>query len=116
MVLVYQLIYKYFHHEPFDQKTIWKFKSKGPLSDSNSALPWIVFYRDLKLFRKKYPDFKIVNKEAHTPFRYILSGGFSYPQLIPNFLYIFIDTLEKLILPINKYIGLFYTIAIIKKK
>ena len=56
------IIYKYFHHENFDPDIInWAFDSSGPLSGANGAVPWIVFERDLKIFRHKYPEF-IVTK------------------------------------------------------
>jgi SAM-dependent methyltransferase len=111
-----KLIFKYFHHETFNENSKWSFKSLGPLSSANSALPWIVFYRDRKKFEKKFPLLKIIKIEPHTPFKYLLSGGFSYPQLLPNSFYKFIDRLEKIISPLNPYLGMFYTIHVQKVK
>lgn len=110
-----KFIWKNFHHEPYDQAAKWKFKTTGPLSGANGALPWIVFIRDRKLFMKKYPQFKINKVEAHTPFKYLLSGGFSHNQLLPDFCYPLILFVEKILSPFNNQLGLFYIIKIVKK-
>jgi SAM-dependent methyltransferase len=52
LTLFGRIIYKYFHHEPFKPSSSWKFRSTGPLTGANSALPWILFYRDRKKFEK----------------------------------------------------------------
>lgn len=110
-----KIIYKYFHHEPYNPYGMWSFISSGPLSGANSALPWIVFFRDRKKFEKTYPQLEIVTITPHTPFTYLASGGFSFIQLLPNFMYPVLSLLENLLTPCNKYIGMFYTISIIKK-
>jgi len=109
-------IYKYFHHEAFIPKGRWIFSSSGPLSGANAALPWIVFFRDRKKFEKKYPNLKIIKTKTHTPIKYILSGGFSYRQLLPNTFYSSVNFIEKILSPFNAQIGLFYTITIVKIK
>lgn len=111
-----KFIYKFFHHEPYVAHAPWHFATTGPLSGANSALPWIVFIRDKKKFKKKYPTLKVEKLEAHTPFRYLLSGGFTVRQLLPNSFYPIIVRLEKLLSPYNHYLGMFYTICITKEK
>lgn len=109
------IISKYFHHEPYLPKSReWRFKSSGPLSGANLALPWIIFFRDRQKFEKEYEDLKIIKLEAHTPFSYLISGGLSYPSFLPGFFYPIVQTLEFLISPLNKYLGMFYTISIEK--
>lgn len=111
-----KFIYKNFHHEPFDEKTKeWKFESKGPLSDANGAIPWIIFKRDYKKFQELFPDLELVTFQYHTPFKYLLSGGLSKPNLIPYFLFGFISFVEKIISPLNSKIALFQTIIVRKK-
>ena len=107
-------IYKNFHHETFDTNANWKITKKGNLSSANGALPWIVFYRDRGKFLKIFPELKIVLFAPHTPFRYLLSGGFSLPQILPDFLYPFVLKLEKLLTPANKQLGMFVTIVLKK--
>lgn len=111
-----KFIYKNFHHEVYNPQAKWRFESTGPLSGANSALPWIVFIRDRQIFEKKYPEFKIISIEAHTPLKYIISGGFSLTQLLPDPLYPVISFIEFLFSPLNSLIGLFYTINITKIK
>lgn len=111
-----KFIYKNFHHEPFNEKSEeWKFESKGPLSDANGALPWIIFERDYQKFRKLFPDLEVETLQYHTPFKYILSGGLSKPALVPNFLFNFIDFIERILSPLSSKIALFQTIIVRKK-
>ena len=110
------LIYKYIHHEYFDPNSEWKVKGKGRMSDSNTALPWIVFVRDKKKFEKKFPDLKIVKVEPHTPFLYLLSGGLTSYQFLPTFLYPLAKKFEKLISPLNRWLGMFVTVELQKSR
>ena len=108
-------IYKNFHHERFDTKADWKTEGSGRLSDANGALPWIIFCRDYERFVKEFPQLKIVKLIPHTPFLYIISGGLSMKQLLPDFTYDLIKVIEKFLSPFNKYIGMFFTIELQKK-
>lgn len=111
-----KFIYKNFHHEPFDEKAKdWKFVSKGPLSDANGAIPWIIFKRDYQKFRQLFPNLELEVFQYHTPFKYLLSGGLSRPNLIPYFLFGVLSFIEKILSPFNSKIALFQTIIIRKK-
>ncbi len=110
-----RFIYQNFHHdEQFNPKGVWTLKSQKALSDANGAIPWIILVRDRKKFEKLFPHLKILKITAHTPIRYLISGGLSYRQLLPSQMYSVIKTIEKLATPLNKYIGMFYTIEIEK--
>lgn len=110
-----RFIYKNFHHEPFLPKVKeWHFESGGPLSDSNQALPWMIFERDYIMFEKLFPQLKKEQIIYNTPFRYLLSGGLSKPQIVPDFCYPFIRFIEKLLGKCNKYLGLFQIIIVRK--
>lgn len=111
-----RFIYKNFHHESFNPEDNWEFKSTSPLFAANGALPWIIFKRDYVKFSTIFPNLKILEMKAHTPFRYLLSGGLSFPQLLPSFTYPLILMFEKLISPLNPLLGMFYTIKIVKNK
>ncbi len=108
-------IYQNFHHEPFDLKTGWALTSSGPLSHSNIALPWIIFYRDRQIFENKFPRLEIARLDVHTPFRYLISGGLSFKQLLPSFTYPVIQGLENILSPLNKHLGMFMTIELKKR-
>ena len=110
-----RFIYQNFHHdEDFDPKGGWTLKSQKALSDANGALPWIIFIRDRKKFEKLFPRLKIVKVIPHTPLRYLVSGGVSHRQLLPSWMYSIVKGVEEVSSPLNKYIGMFYTIEIEK--
>lgn len=111
-----RFIYKRFHHEPFnpDVKN-WSFDTGKPLSMSNQALPYIIFKRDFEIFSRKFPLLKIEEFRFHTPFRYLLTGGFSFRSLVPGWSFGFVSFMENLIKPLFPFCGLFQTIKLVKK-
>lgn len=109
-----RLIYTNFHHEPFDPNGNWQIPLSGPMSGANGALPWIVCERDRELFEKKFPNLKIKHISYHSPLKYLLSGGVSYRQLVPDFSYAMIDGIEKLITKMSKQFSMFMNICIEK--
>lgn len=111
-----KIIYKNFHHEPFDETVKeWKFASKGPLSDANGALPFIIFQRDYEKFKQLFPELELIAFQYHTPLKYLLSGGLSKPSLVPYFLYGFLTFTEKLLSFLFPKFALFQTIIVRKK-
>lgn len=108
-----KFIYQNFHHEPFDIHANWKLEFDGPLSSANGALPWIVFCRDRLKFETKFPNLKIEQIIYHTPVRYLLSGGVSLKQLVPNFLFRSITHLERI--AASKRFSMFANIVIVKQ-
>ncbi len=111
-----RFIHRNFHHEPFDAKGGWVVEKKGAGSWANTALAWIIFYRDRKKFKKEFPSLKILKLENHTPLRYIISGGLSFRQILPSFTYNAVKGIETLLSPLNGYVGMFLTIEIEKVK
>ena len=110
-----RLIYSGWHHEPFDSETSsWSFPSTGPLSGANIALPWIVFQRDKDIFHNKYPELRIGKISYHTPFLYILSGGFSYKSLLPGWAFGVAMFIETLLTPLHPVLAMFHTIEVVK--
>ena len=90
-----KFIYSNFHHEPFEIESGWNIPALGPLSGANGALPWIVFQRDLELFKSKFPELSIRTIEYHTPLRYLLSGGVSHKQFVPDWIFDCFKYLDK---------------------
>lgn len=109
------LIYKYIHHEPLDTQTPrWDFPKGGPLSQANSALPWIIFKRDLDRFRKEFCELRIISIKLHTPFMYLLSGGISYRNMVPESFYPIIKKLENKMNPFMQSWAMFATVILEK--
>lgn len=109
-----RFIYKRFHHEPFEEKGTRTIKAGNPLSNSNQALPYIYFERDIEQFKKEYPLLKINFIKYHSPFSYIISGGVSRTAMLPFFMYPLVKFFEVLLSPLSKQIGLFCTIELEK--
>ena len=111
-----RFIYKNFHHEPFNTNQIgWEIESTNPLFDSNQALCWIIFHRDKKVFNRLFPNLLVERRFLHTPFRYLLSGGYSMNPLLPSWCYPAVNFLEQLLYPFNRFSALFETVIIRKK-
>jgi SAM-dependent methyltransferase len=109
-------VYKYLHQEPFlNEAEEWRFSEGGRMSMSNSALPWIVFERDRRLFESQFSFFKVERIVLHTPFLYLLSGGVSMKNLVPAGLFPLIRRLESALTPFMKHIAMFANIVLIKQ-
>lgn len=91
-----RFVYTHFHNEAFitDAKD-WGFVSSGPLSGANDALPWIIFERDLDQFRREYPEWRLSQIELTMPVCYLCSGGVSYRNLLPAFMYPAVRFVER---------------------
>ncbi|MDY6791269.1 MAG: methyltransferase domain-containing protein [Thermodesulfobacteriota bacterium] len=112
-----RFVYNYLHHETFDSNSKdWDFQKGGPLSRSNSALPWIVFKRDQEKFKRKFPEWEIQEIELHSPFSYLLSGGVSIRSLVPGCLFEICQRIEDLLQPWKQKLAMFAKIVLIQKK
>ena len=111
-----RFIFKTFHHEPYNVKGDWNIPDTGPLSGANIPLPWIVFIRDKALFEQKFPGFKIEEIKYHTALGYLISGGVSFKQLVPNFSYPFFRGLDRFLAAVSKQFSMFMTVKIVKNK
>jgi len=81
-----RLIYSKLHHEPFEPNNpSWRLPSSGPLSGGNDALPWIIFHRDQEQFINN-TNWQIKLIKEMMPIRYLLSGGVSMRNLLPDWL------------------------------
>lgn len=107
-----RIIYQNFHHEPFQPESGWTIPPSGPLTGANGALPWIVFVRDQAFFREKFPTLRIESVQYHHPLTYLISGGVSYRQLMPDFSYKLVKLLDKLLPKVSKHLSMFMTIKI----
>ena len=110
-----RFIYKNFHHEPFDVDGGWTIPSTGTLSGANGALPWIVFERDAKLFKEKFPNFEIETIQYRNPLLYLISGGVSFKQLLPNFLCQTVSAFDYVLPKIFKQFSMFQLIVVTRK-
>lgn len=88
-------VYRNLHHERFDPTVSdWVSNKGGPLSQANSALPWIIFQRDSRLFNQLFPQFSMEECKPIMPLVYLLSGGLAYRNIMPGFTYHFWRKIE----------------------
>lgn len=70
-----RLVFRHFHPEPFEADVIgWARESADPM-DSNQALAYIVFERDLATFTSAYPELRLVRSVPCNGLSFLLSGG-----------------------------------------
>jgi hypothetical protein len=107
------LVYRYLHHEPLDMKTdSWTIAGKGPLSDANTALPWIVFKRDRLKFERDFPEWRVEKVRLDYPFTYLASGGLAFRGLLPQRLFGLSRRLEQFSHPLMGVLALFAKITL----
>lgn len=94
-------IYKYISFEFFDPNADWKFERGQPLMDCNLAMGTIIFKKRLDDFKKRFPQLKIAHTNYHTFFIYLLTGGYSYPSLIPKWMFGPVMTIERFLKPLR---------------
>lgn len=112
-----RFVYRYLHHEPFNPgANDWRFQKGGPLTSANSALPWIVFDRDRRKFEDRFPEWQITEIRLHTPFCYLLSGGFVFKSMLPVALYPLCRRLENWLQPFNHFLSMFATIVLRRRQ
>lgn len=109
-----RFIYTNFHHEPFNPKGSWQIPDSGPMTGANGAAPWIVFVRDKERFNTDFPTLRIENVSYHTPLRYLMSGGVSFKQLVPDFTFPFFKTIDNLFANISSQLSMFMTVTVKK--
>jgi SAM-dependent methyltransferase len=111
-----KFIYNVLHHEPFEpQAENWVLPSLGPLSSANDALPWIIFERDKTQFENEFPEWEIKKVQLMMPFRYLVSGGVSLRQLMPDWSYSIWKGLETILSPANHLLSMFAFIHLERK-
>jgi SAM-dependent methyltransferase len=110
-----RFIYRYLHHEPFDPEAAdWGVAQGGHLSGANGALPWMIFERDRKTFRSKFPGWHIERIDPFMPFTYLLSGGFTSRTLLPGWCYIPLRWLERILSPRIRATAMFAYIQLLR--
>jgi SAM-dependent methyltransferase len=109
-------VFKHLHHEPFDDgATEWRFPSKGPLSDANGALAWIVFERDRERFQREHARLELAAFVRHTPLRYWLAGGLKRWSLLPGPLFALATWLDRALIALSPRFASFVDIELVRR-
>jgi SAM-dependent methyltransferase len=111
-----KLVYKNLHHEPFEPDAAdWTIPIQGPLSGANGAIPWIIFQRDREKFETEFPELRIESIKLMMPFRYLVSGGISMRDLMPQRLFPFWKAFENSLSAWMPHLAMFALIAVKKR-
>lgn len=111
------LFKRLFKTEGFDKEfPLWETPVVGPMSGANQALSYIVFVRDRADFERKHPRLKIVHQElCQNHFKYLLSGGLNFRQLVPDWMGPAINFFQATLSPFNRWLSLHHIVVIRKQ-
>jgi SAM-dependent methyltransferase len=108
-------IFRFIHHEPFHPEAPeWRFESKGPLSDANVALAWMVFQRDRERFEKVFPRLRVDSITPHSPLRYWLAGGLRKWSLAPSSSFGFMSKVDEMLVKMTPRLASFMDVELVK--
>lgn len=79
-----RFFFNHFHPEPFEPTRDWTFTQNDSMMDSNQALSWIVFQRDLARFQREHPRLQLEEKRYLPWLPYLLSGGVTRRDILPR--------------------------------
>lgn len=104
------VVYKLFHPEPFifnvDVFSRQKNKHNKQPWESNQAIPFLLFFKQLDKFNQLFKGkFKIIKREKFSFILYPLTGGFENKQLIPSWLFPSVEIIEKLLFPLRSLLA-----------
>ena len=110
-------VYRFMHQEgmewnidPFLDQSL---KRKEPF-EGNQALPTVIFRNQGERFTEAFPRLKIILQESMDIFLYPLSGGFHNPSFCPLFLWRPLESLERLLRSLSRFLA-FRLFVVIEK-
>ena len=111
-------VYRFLHAEGMNWN-VDPFKAACSKEDKNrfhgnQAIPTLIFEKYSNRFAEKFSHLKIIKQERTDFITYPLSGGFHNPALFPQFLYSVLDGLERLLVPLNRFMAFRLFVVITK--
>jgi hypothetical protein len=64
-------------------------------------------------FQEKFPNLKIETIQYRNPLLYLVSGGVSYRQLLPDFMFSIMNNIDSILPKLSKQLSMFQLIKII---
>lgn len=109
-------ILRHAHHEPFDPRAAqWQAPVNGALAGANGALAWIVFRRDLELFRQRHPSLELLEYRTFAPLQYWMAGGLKAWNAAPGPLAALVRGFDALLLKLWPDCGSFVHVLVKKR-
>jgi len=113
------LVYRRLHHEPvFETPADWEIPAvrNGEPCTSNQIMPYHIFTRDAEVFKREFPELRVVKVRPHGFVTHLLSGGITYKSVIPRSLEGFSMRLENALAPVfGRFLAVFMTVVIVKE-
>jgi SAM-dependent methyltransferase len=112
-----RFFFRRFHPEPYDDRaSTWAFDQSDAMLDSNQALSWIVFFRDRERFERLFPGL-VVEPPSYLPWLgYLVSGGVTRRNLVPDWLVPGFRALDRLLRPLDPWMALHWHLAVRKRR
>ena len=105
-------IYRFLHREPLNYRARplaaepdEPICDPGLALDANQAIPTVTFWRDRRLFERRYPDLSILHRERLSLLLYPLSGGFESRRLVPAWAVGLVRRLERALQPLARFLA-----------
>jgi SAM-dependent methyltransferase len=111
-----RFFFRHFHPEPYeDRAEAWAFDQADAMMDANQALSWIVFFRDRERFQRLFPGL-VVEGPTYLPWLgYLISGGVTRRNLLPDFLTPVFRSLDRLLRPLDPWFALHWHLTVRKR-
>jgi SAM-dependent methyltransferase len=111
-----KLVFGRFHPEGYHPSAVdWTLEPGGPCGGANQAMSWIVFKRDRLLFEREFPELEIQAIEYLPWLGYLLSGGVTKRDFIPNSMVRLVQVLDRLATALGPICALHWHIRLRKK-
>jgi hypothetical protein len=82
--------------------------------DGNSAIPKMIFFKDIELYHRNFTCLRIIKKELLSFVVYLMSGGFDRKNIVPERCFNCLRLIEKILLPLKRMLA-FRTLIVIEK-
>ena len=102
------------HARQSDETALGRTSSDDPW-DANTAIPTLLFWRNISRFRNQFPQLSVITRRRFDYFLYPLSGGFERRPLIPRPLIPVARLLERALTPLQALLAFRCMITIEKK-
>lgn len=110
---------RWFHPEPADPR---RNPFAGPSHETpaapgvNQAVPTLLFRRGRDALAQQVPQLEVIHCRPRDAIAYPLSGGYSFPALLPGFAEPWVWRLEELLAPWMSFIGFRLAVALRRKE
>ena len=78
----------------------------------DGASAQIMFERDLEQFQSEFPQWRLIHLQPFMPLRYLLSGGFTAPSLMPSFTFGFWRRVDGCLSRLSRQMSMFALIVL----